>query len=189
MKKTATPIRVGIVGLGRAGFGMQTQELLARPGMYEIVAGCDLSPKQRRRFGDKVPGAKLYARAEDLFADPRVELEISGGAAMKAPVYFVLGSRGALVSDDEKTLRLRYLDPKKKLPARRATTRLMDSFGRGETLPWIEETREVRKDLRPDCIWDALHGHLRGGKPFRVTTQEAFEVMRVLALASKAPVL
>lgn len=133
MKKTATPIRVGIVGLGRAGFGMQTQELLARPGMYEIVAGCDLSPKQRRRFGDKVPGAKL--------------------------------------------------------PARRATTGLMDSFGRGETLPWIEETREVRKDLRPDCIWDALHGHLRGGKPFRVTTEEAFEVMRVLALASKAPVL
>ena len=347
MKKTATPIRVGIVGLGRAGFGMQTQELLARPGMYEIVAGCDLSPKQRRRFGDKVPGAKLYARAEDLFADPRVELvsvatrtpthvelavaalragklvmdekpiattlagarrlvaegkkhpgklffrhnrrfeaafndvqdviasgllgeieeirlcrhnyarrddwqtiraegggqllnwgphlvdhalqflggrpdflhaelrriaavgdaedhvhlllrrgagplveiEISGGAAMKAPVYFVLGSRGALVSDNEKTLRLRYLDPKKKLPARRATTGLMDSFGRGETLPWIEETREVRKDLRPDCIWDALHGHLRGGKPFRVTTEEAFEVMRVLALASKAPVL
>ncbi len=347
MKKADSPIRVGIVGLGRAGFGMQTQELLARPDTYEIVAGCDLSPRQRRRFKGKVPGAAVYARAEDLFADPRVELvsvatrtpthvelavaalragklvmdekpiattlagarrlvaegkkhpgklffrhnrrfeaafndvrdviasgllgeieeirlcrhnyarrddwqtiraegggqllnwgphlvdhalqflggrpdflhaelrriaavgdaedhvhlllrrgagplveiEISGGAAMAAPVYFVIGSRGTLVSDDEKTLRLRYLDPKRKLPARRATTGLMDTFGRREELPWVEETREVRKDLRPDCIWDDLHEHLRRGRPFRVKTEEAFEVMRVLALASKAPVL
>ena len=69
-KKADSPIRVGIVGLGRAGFGMQTQELLARPDTYEIVAGCDLSPRQRRRFKGKVPGAAVYARAEDLFADP-----------------------------------------------------------------------------------------------------------------------
>ena len=340
------PIKVGIIGLGRAGFGMQTQELLARAGKYEIVAGCDPLPKLRRRFKDKVPGAKTYARAEDLLADPNVELvsvatrtpthvelsiaalragkfvmdekpiattladarrlmaegrkhpgklffrhnrrfeaafndvqdviasgilgeieeirlcrhhyarrddwqtiraegggqllnwgphlvdhalqfiggrpdfmhaelrriaavgdaedhvhlllrrgggplveiEISGGAALKLPVYFVIGSRGTLVSDDEKTLRLRYLDPKAKIPARRATTAIMDSFGHPETLPWVEETRQVRADLRPDCIWDNLHAHLRRGVPFRVKNEEAFEVMRVLALASKSPI-
>ena len=114
-----------------------------------------------------------------------VEIQISGGAALKLPVYTVIGTRGALVSDDEKTLRLRYLDPKKKLPPRRATLALMDSFGTKDDLPWVEETREVRKDLTPDCIWDDLYAHLRFGKPFRVKNEEALAVMSVLAEAAR----
>ena len=338
------PIRIGIIGLGRAGFGMQTRELLKRKDKYRIVAGCDTNAARRRRFAAAVPGVKLYASAEKLIADPDVdlvsvatrtpthagltiaalragktvmdekpiattyadarrmaaegkkhpgrlffrhnrrweatfndvrdviasgilgdiaeirlcrhhyarrddwqtilaegggqllnwgphivdhalqfiggrptflhaelrriaavgdaedhvhlllkrgdgplvEIEISGGAALKAPVYFVVGTRGTLVSDDEKTLRLRYLDPKRKLPRRRATTALMDTFGRREELPWIEEERPVRTDLDPDCIWDDLHAHLTKGSPFRITTAEALEVMRVLDLAAKA---
>lgn len=343
--KTAapSPVRVGIVGLGRAGFGMQTQELLKRAGKFEIVAGCDVSPKQRKRFAAAIPGAKVYRTAEELLADGAVELvsvatrtpthveiavkalkagkyvmdekpiattiadgrrlmaegrkhpgklfvrhnrrfeaafndvqdviasgilgqvvqirlcrdgfsrrndwqtvraegggqllnwgphlvdhalqflgagaklvhsemrriaavgdaedhvllllrnpagtlveiQISGGAALKLPVYTVIGTRGALVSDDEKTLRLRYLDPKKKLPPRRATLALMDSFGTKDDLPWVEETREVRKDLTPDCIWDDLYAHLRLGKPFRVKNEEALAVMAVLAEAAR----
>lgn len=337
------PIRVGIVGLGRAGFAMQTHELLKRVGKYEIVAGCDTRVAARKRFAEAVPGAKTYAKAEALFADPSVELvsiatrtpthaeltiaalragkfvmdekpialtyaeakriaaegrrhpgrlffrhnrryeaafndirdliatgilgdiveirlcrhnyarrddwqtiraegggqllnwgphivdhalqfiggrptflhselrriaavgdaedhvhlmlrretgplveiEISGGVSIGAPVYSVVGTRGTLVSDDERTLRLRYLDPKAKIPRRRATTAPMDCFGHPETLPWIEETRPVRTDLAPDCIWDDLYAHLRLGTPFRVTTEEALEVMRVLDLAGR----
>ena len=339
-----TPIRVGIIGLGRAGFGMQTNELLKRKDKYRIVAGCDTNAARRKRFAGAVPGAKLYASAEKLIADPDVdlvsvatrtpthadltiaalragktvmdekpiattyadarrmaaegkkhpgrlffrhnrrweaafndvrdviasgilgdiaeirlcrhnyarrddwqtilaegggqllnwgphivdhalqfiggrptflhaelrriaaagdaedhvhlllrrgdgplvEIEISGGAALASPVYFVAGTRGTLVSDDEKTLRLRYLDPKRKLPRRRATAALMDTFGHPEELPWIEEERPVRTDLEPDCIWDDLHAHLTKGSPFRVTTAEALEVMRILDLAAKA---
>ena len=339
-----TKIKVGIIGLGRAGFGIQTTELLQRKAQYAIVAGCDTNAARRRRFADAVPGAKTYARAEKLIADPDVdlvcvatrtpthadlsvaalragkfvmdekpiattyadarriaaegrrhpgklffrhnrrweaafndvqdviasgilgeiveirlcrhnyarrddwqtivsegggqllnwgphlvdhalqfiggrpdflhaelrriaavgdaedhvhlllrrktsplvEIEISGGAALKAPVYFVIGTRGTLVSDDEKTLRLRYLDPKRKIPRRRATVSFMDSFGTPETLPWVEEERPVRTDMTPDCIWDDLYAHLTRGTPFRVTTGEALEVMRVLDLASKA---
>ena len=338
-----TPIRVGIIGLGRAGFGMQTKELLKRKGKYEIVAGCDKLPVQRKRFAGAVPGAKVYASAEKLLADPAVdlvsvatrtpthadlaiaalragkivmdekpiattyadakriaaegkkhpgklffrhnrrweaafndiqdviasgilgdiveirlcrhhymrrddwqtlvaegggqllnwgphivdhalqfiggrptflhaelrriaavgdaedhvhlllkretgplvEIEISGGAALRAPVYFVIGTRGTLVSNDERTLRLRYLDPKAKLPRRRATTALMETFGNLEELPWVEEERPVRADIAPDCIWDDLHAHLTQGAPFRVTTEEALEVMRVLDLAAR----
>ncbi len=101
-KKADSPIRVGIVGLGRAGFGMQTQELLARPDTYEIVAGCDLSPRQRRRFKGKVPGAAVYARAEDLFADPRVELV---SIATRTPTHAALSiaalRAGKLVMDEK----------------------------------------------------------------------------------------
>jgi predicted dehydrogenase len=341
--KDVAPIRVGIVGLGRAGYGMQAQELAARPDKYAIVAGCDIVASQRKRFAEKFPSARVYAKAAELIADPNVELvtvatrtpthveiaiealragkyvmcekpiavsykeakklqaadrkypgllfirqnrrfepcfndvcdiirsgilgdiyeirlcrhqyarrddwqtviaegggqllnwgphivdhalqflespvasvrsdlrriaavgdaedhvhlllkretgplveiEISGGAALKAPVYFVIGTRGTLVSDDERTLRLRYLDPKAKLPRRRATTALMETFGSREVLPWVEEERPVRTDIDPDCIWDDLHAHLTKGAPFRVTTDEALEVMRVLDLAAR----
>ena len=344
METKCNPIRVGIIGLGRAGFGMQTQELLKRKDKYVIVAGCDTNAARRKRFAEAVPGAKTYANAEKLIADPNVDIvsvatrtpthaalsiaalragkivmdekpiattyadakriaaegkkhpgklffrhnrrweaafndvldviasgilgdiveirlcrhhyarrddwqtiiaegggqllnwgphlvdhalqfiggrpaflhselrriaavgdaedhvhltlrretgpfvdiEISGGAALRAPVYFVIGTRGTLVSDDEKTLKLRYLDPKAKVPRRRATTALMDTFGHPEKLPWIDEERPVRADLVPDCIWDDLHAHLTQGAPFRVTTEEALEVMRVLDLASKS---
>ena len=340
----AAPIRVGILGLGRAGLGMQTQELLKRQDKYQIVAGCDIDAGRRRRFAAAVPGARIYPNSEALLADPDVdlvtvatrtpthvdlaitalragkiamvekpiatsyadarrlmaegkkhpdklfirhnrrfeaafndvcdifasgilgdiveirlcrhhyarrddwqtiraqgggqllnwgphlvdhalqfiggrptflhaelrriaavgdaedhvhlllrrdtgplvEIEISGGAAIAAPVYFVIGTRGTLVSDNEKTIRLRCLDPKKKLPPRRAKVALMDTFGSREPLPWIEETRTVRTDLVPDCIWDNLYDHLRGGKPFRVKNEEALEVMRVLDLAGKS---
>ena len=53
--KTAAPIRVGVIGLGRAGYGMQCQELAARPDKYTVVAGCDIVASQRKRFADKFP--------------------------------------------------------------------------------------------------------------------------------------
>ena len=41
-KKKKTPIRVGIWGLGRAGWGMHCKELGKFSDEYQIVAGCDL---------------------------------------------------------------------------------------------------------------------------------------------------
>lgn len=342
-KKESKIIRVGIIGLGRAGFGMQSFELAARAGKFSVVAGCDLVPARRKRFAEKFPEAAVYADAEKLIANPDVDLvtvatrtpthvewavkalragkfvmcekpiavtqadslklqaadkkfpgklfirqnrryeaafnditdiihtgilgdiyeiklcrhnfarrddwqtvvsegggqllnwgphivdhalqflespvdsiqcelrriaavgdaedhvhmelrgkngrivdiEISGGAAIGEPVYWIAGTKGALVSWDERTIDLRYLDPMAKLPARRVKLGLMDTFGTIEQLPWIEEKRQVRTDIAPDSIWDNLYDHLTKGVPFRVKNAEAFEVMRILALAGK----
>ena len=341
---TAAPIRVGVIGLGRAGYGMQCQELAARPDKYTIVAGCDILPVQRKRFTDKFPEAKVYAKACDLIADPDVDLvtvatrtpthvaiaiealnagklvmcekpiavsnkealklkaadrkypgrlfirqnrrfepcfndvrdiirsgilgdiyeirlcrhnyarrddwqtilaegggqllnwgphivdhalqflespvasvrsdlrrvaavgdaedhvhlticgkngrivdvEISGGVAIPAPIYWVAGTKGTLVSRDETTIEMRYLDPSVKPPRRKAKTGIMNSFGSPDTLVWKTETRQVRTDLDCTCIWDNLFEHLRFGKPFWVKNDEAFEVMRVLDLAARS---
>lgn len=67
------PIRIGIVGLGRAGWSMHCVELKGRERKFRIVAACD--PIKERR--DKVAaryGCKTYRRAQDLIADPNVEL-------------------------------------------------------------------------------------------------------------------
>lgn len=343
MSQSPSPIAVGIIGLGRAGWGMHCKELESRGAQYRIAAGCDVLAERRAQIAEKY-GAKTYRSAEQLVRDPDVELvtiatrspdhvnhallalaagkkvfiekpiatsyadakrllkeagrnkanlfvrhnrrfeaafnqildimhsgilgevfevklrrlgyarrddwqtimkhgggqllnwgphivdhalqflespvaamwsdlkkvaavgdaedhlkivlrgangrvvdlEISGGSAIGEPVYWVAGSKGALTSN-EKTLELRYIDPKVKLPARRAKAGVPEygSFGSKESLPWVTESREVRKDLSPECIWEALFATIREGAPFRVTLEESLEVMRVLSAARK----
>ncbi len=66
------PVRIGIVGLGRAGWAMHTRELRGLDG-FRIVAGCDVMPERTRQLADEF-GAKQYARYQDLVADQDVEL-------------------------------------------------------------------------------------------------------------------
>ena len=44
----AEKIKVGVWGLGRAGYGMHLPELDRFPELFEIVAGCDISEERRR---------------------------------------------------------------------------------------------------------------------------------------------
>ena len=67
------PIRIGIVGLGRAGWGMHCEELETRQKTYEIVAACDTIPERRERMVERY-GCKTYANITDLISDPDVEL-------------------------------------------------------------------------------------------------------------------
>ena len=45
-KKKKTPIRIGIWGLGRAGWGMHCGELDQFKDEFEIVAGCDVEKER-----------------------------------------------------------------------------------------------------------------------------------------------
>jgi len=113
-----------------------------------------------------------------------VEIEISGGCAAAKPEYLILGTRGALVSSGD-AINLRYLDPKAKLPKRKANPgNPSDAFGTPEKLPWIEQTIPV-KPGRMDDIWDELYRAIRLGKKFRVSLDEAVAVMQVVSAAKK----
>ena len=68
-----TPVRIGIVGLGRAGWGMHCPELEEHPEQFKIVAACDIAADRRQRMADRY-GCPVYERIEDLAADPQVEL-------------------------------------------------------------------------------------------------------------------
>ncbi|MCX5656324.1 MAG: Gfo/Idh/MocA family oxidoreductase [Planctomycetota bacterium] len=114
-----------------------------------------------------------------------VDMEISGGAAIKPPVYLLLGTKGALVCEDEKTIKLRYLDPRQKLKARKAKGGDPGAtFGTPEELRWIEKEIPV-KPARQWDIWDELHGALRKGTRFPIRLEEAVEIMRVISVAKK----
>lgn len=69
------PIRVGIVGIGRAGWGMHRPELTAHGG-FAIVAGCDLDAARCAKLAEAT-GAKSYTDYRELVRDPDVDLVVT----------------------------------------------------------------------------------------------------------------
>ena len=67
-------IKVGILGLGRAGRFMQTVELASCPEHFEIVAGADRSPERLQDLPPEFFRAKLYDSPEEMFRDDNIEL-------------------------------------------------------------------------------------------------------------------
>ena len=66
-------IRLGIVGLGRAGMSMHEAELKSRKRTFRIAAVCDVLPGRRQEMAQRHK-CRYYARIEDLIADPAVEM-------------------------------------------------------------------------------------------------------------------
>ncbi|MBU0610874.1 MAG: Gfo/Idh/MocA family oxidoreductase [Armatimonadetes bacterium] len=67
-------IRLGAWGLGRIGF-VHVENFATQTDRYEVVAGCDVEqPKVDKLVADY--GCAGYTNAEDLLADPNVELVI-----------------------------------------------------------------------------------------------------------------
>jgi len=67
-------IKVGVLGLGRAGTGMHIPEYMAFPEKFEIVAVADHAPDRLANPPEAAKNAKRYATCEELIADPEVEL-------------------------------------------------------------------------------------------------------------------
>ncbi len=67
------PIKLGMVGLGRAGYGMHLKEMKGKEDLFEIVAVCDVLQKRCDTMKEQF-GCKTYSCIEDLVEDPDVEV-------------------------------------------------------------------------------------------------------------------
>lgn len=67
------PIKIGIVGLGRAGKGMHTSDLRKRSDKFKIHAICDIIEERCDPYMEEF-GSRKYTRIEELIADPQVEI-------------------------------------------------------------------------------------------------------------------
>ncbi len=111
-----------------------------------------------------------------------VDMEISGGVAVKTPEYMIYGSKGSLVSEGN-TFKLKYLDPAIELPpvvADPSTPGSGTSFGNNETLVWKEETVEFDPYDRTDVVWDYFYEAFRNNKPYPITSAQALETVRTI---------
>ena len=138
--------------------------------------------------GDAEDHVKAIIRGEN---DVTVDIEISGGAALPGQVYAVYGTRGALTAMDEKTLKVRYLDLEKTLPAPaadRETPDMESSFSSGKNLVWIEKDIPVAPEsgATVNDIYKHLYLAIKEGVEFPVRNEEAFEVARVTQMIRDA---
>jgi predicted dehydrogenase len=69
----ADPIRVGLAGIGRAGWGMHCGELAKFEGKFEIVAACDIEQERIDMMAEKY-GCATYTDFGEMLKDPNVEL-------------------------------------------------------------------------------------------------------------------
>ena len=67
-------IKVGIWGMGRAGYGMHINEMGKFPDLFEIVACCDILKDHCDAFLEKVPGGRAYDNSSGFLADKDIEL-------------------------------------------------------------------------------------------------------------------
>lgn len=112
-----------------------------------------------------------------------VDMEISGGAAIKEPDYIIFGTKGALTCAG-KEITLKYLDPEQKLEKIEAlpdTPPIHGSFGNTEKLEWIEETLDVAPSCGcdTDTIWKHVFAAIRDNVDYPITIDQAIEVVRV----------
>ena len=69
-----TVLRVGIVGLGRAGQCMQAGEISSFPCLYKIVAGCDVDEERRRNLPPAFHDAVLYSDYGEMLKDSNIDI-------------------------------------------------------------------------------------------------------------------
>ena len=70
-------VRVGLIGLGRAGWGMLTKDLRQRQQQFQIVAGCDLLADRTEKLADEF-GSAAYSDYHELLRDPNFVLPPPG---------------------------------------------------------------------------------------------------------------
>ena len=67
------PIKLGMIGIGRAGYNMHLKELEGKDDMFKIVAACDVEADRREKMADRF-GCKTYYKLDELLFDPEVEV-------------------------------------------------------------------------------------------------------------------
>ncbi len=117
-----------------------------------------------------------------------VDLEIGGGRVIPVPDYVVSGEKGELTAKGD-TITLKYLDPKHRLPRRRASVRTppLGSFGSPDNLKWIEEQIAVapQAPAGTSLVWEHLAGAIRLNRAYPITVDQAVDVMKIISLARK----
>lgn len=82
-------VKVGLIGIGRAGWGMHLKEMELFPGKFALVAAADVLEERRDKIRERFPACRTYADAAALMADPEVELVVVACRSPEHAAYAV----------------------------------------------------------------------------------------------------
>ena len=72
VEKATKRINMGVIGVGVGGLEI-IRTAIQSPETINLVAGCDVVPVTRERFKERFPETNVYASAEDICKDPKVD--------------------------------------------------------------------------------------------------------------------
>lgn len=124
---STSPVRVGIIGLGRSGWSIHATGLQYLPQQYEVVAVADLI-EARRREAEQAFDCRAYASYFDLLADPQVELVVVAAPSYLHAVYTVAALEAGKAVVCEKPMAANLADADAMLAASRRTGSLLTMF-------------------------------------------------------------
>jgi len=122
-----SPVRVGIIGLGRSGWSIHALGLQQMPERYRIVAVADLIT-ERRAEAQQTFGCRAYAGYGELLADREVELVIVAPPSYLHAVYTIAALQAGKAVVCEKPMAQNLADADDMLAAARRTGSLFTMF-------------------------------------------------------------
>ena len=122
-----SPVRVGIIGLGRSGWSIHALGLQQMPEHYRIVAVADLIT-ERRAEAQQTFGCRAYAGYGELLADREVELVIVAPPSYLHAVYTIAALQAGKAVVCEKPMAQNLADADDMLAAARRTGSLFTMF-------------------------------------------------------------
>ena len=113
-------IKVGIIGLGRAGWAMHAAELQKFSDMFSITAVCDVDLKRAKSVRDRLgPDVHCYQKHGDLITDPEVELVAIACRSPEHAAYALEALKQGKYVVLDKPIAMDYAEAKKLLAADR----------------------------------------------------------------------
>ena len=110
-------IKIGLVGIGRAGWGMHSREIEKYQDLYEVVAAMDPDAARLTEIAKRFKGCKTYQDFDKLLADKNVELVVVANRSPEHTPYALKAAQAGKYVFVEKPIALTYDDAKKLLAA------------------------------------------------------------------------
>ncbi len=133
--------------------------------------------------GDCEDHVSLFMKTADGVS---IAMTCTTACALPVPRTMLLGANGTLSANDDKVAKLRYFDPKTVAPLSVIEGAAKDrKYGTGETLPWVEEEREIKPSKPGGNFYDNVAAVLAGEAEMGVTPESAAEVGRIMEWAHR----
>ncbi len=155
----SNPIKIGLVGLGRAGKGMHLAEIKNKTDKFQVVAVCDILPERAQVVAEML-GCRAYTSIDELIADKEVELVDIATRTVDHFEHSVKALKAGKMVFIEKPVTMNY----------EQTKELFDLANRPD-MPNIYVRQNRRFEVVFNKVWEAMRsGKL--GKVFEINIRQ-----------------
>ena len=194
MEYQRPPIRVALMGLGRAMFSDHYPVFLKHPALFKVVAACDLIKERRDRVASDFPDCRMFRQFSDMLDEHDIDLvDIAtcttdhvrhAMMSLKKGFWTLLETPMALTPDDAQILRGQVQKSQNRLIVMQRglfapdflLTKLVMSDPR---LGQIHQIRIRREDYVRRDDWQCVK-RLGGGAAYYAMTDMTIQALRLL---------